>query len=345
MNYQFQNGVDKEGGWMKDLPPITQDINEKHLHNFFRLMYERQEIWYKRFVLKEPRPWTDDPYLRDYKFTNVYRELDRASQWLIKNVLLDHTLSIEDLLFKIFVFRFYNQPNTFTHPVYFVELPNYKGFDPQKIWRETVTYRQKVDNPWHTAYMMNMAFVKKPENWAGEGLFKDEAYCKHAFTLIHKHIPEVIEALQICSTPEGIINVLEKMPAVAGFQSYEFFIDFCYVAKYWKQPIMDFTENSYTNVGPGASLGLRLIFPSLRPENQKSGIETLKDISEDMLSQFNECFKYIKWDNEYQTYVPGQPNITLHQCEMFLCEYAKYWKMTIKQGKQRSKFIPISEGL
>jgi len=341
--YQFMSGVkDTEVAWGKMLPPPTEEINEHHLNEFFRTMFERQEVWYKRNILKQPAPWTDDPYLRDYKFTNVYRELDRASQWLIKNVLLDHSLSIEDMLFRLIIFRFYNQPDTFdSDSVYFVKLPHYDTYNAKKLWLETIMYRKKVGNPWHTAYMINIAFLKMPKDWDAEkkGMFKDHAYCEYAFPKIHAMIPTIVEALQICPTPEGIINVLEKLPATAGFQAHEFYIDLCYCAKYWKQAVMPFDQNSFTNVGPGCSLGLRLVFPSLPAKSQIDGIYILRDLAEDYLSKFKGCFKYIKWKNG--EYHPAQEcNITLHQIEMWLCEYQKYWKMTIQQGKQRSKFTP-----
>ncbi len=340
MNYQYQNGVDKAAGWVKHLPSVTQEVNENHLQRFFNLMYERQEIWYRRFILKQPKPWTQDTYLQMYKFTNVYRELDRASQWLIKNVLLDHSLTIEDLIFRILIFRFYNQPNTFEHPVYFVNLPHYKFFNTDQIWRETVTYRQKVDNPFHISYLMNLAFAKKPIDWKGEGLFKDEAYCTIAFAKVHQHIPEIVQTIQTAKQPEEIIKCLEKLHAVSGFQSYEFYLDFCYVAKYWRYAIMKFDENDYVNVGPGCSLGIRLIFPSLLPNEQKSGIQTLKDLSEQYLKQFGD-FKYVHWNRSKQKYeVSDKWNLTLHSgAEFWACEYSKYFKMMIKAGKQRSKFL------
>lgn len=37
--------------------------------------------------------------------------------------------------------------------------------------------------------------------------------------------------------------------------------------------------------------------------------------------------------------------ITLHQVEMWLCEYQKYWKMRIGEGKQRSTFEPRTRKL
>src|SRR5688500_5458146 len=49
------------------------------LEQFFGWINERHMIYLKRFVLKEPKPWTQDKILREYKFTNAFRELDRGT--------------------------------------------------------------------------------------------------------------------------------------------------------------------------------------------------------------------------------------------------------------------------
>jgi hypothetical protein len=109
---------------------------------------------------------------------------------------------------------------------------------------------------------------------------------------------------------------------------------------------MRFTQNDFTNVGPGASVGIRLIFPNLKTlREQKQGIYWLRDAAEEMLTIIgNEKgvgMPYLEWDKTDRHYViTDKCNITLHQIEMWLCEFQKYWKMIIGKGKQRSKFSP-----
>lgn len=99
--------------WSDKLPSDTLDVSDEHRTEFFRTMFERQMIWKRRFIDHQPRPWTEDPILRDYKFTNVYRELDRNSQWQIRNILLDDSLSLANLVWKMMVFRYFNNPQYF----------------------------------------------------------------------------------------------------------------------------------------------------------------------------------------------------------------------------------------
>ena len=53
---------------------------------FWRFAAERQAVFFRRFR-REPAPWTRDPIIARFKFTNAYRATDRVSQYLIRNVL------------------------------------------------------------------------------------------------------------------------------------------------------------------------------------------------------------------------------------------------------------------
>ena len=112
---------------------------------------------------------------------------------------------------------------------------------------------------------------------------------------------------------------------------------------------MEFTQDDYTNVGPGASIGIRLIYPSLKTvREQKPAIYWLRDEAEYWLNKIGkekgEPMPFLEWDKEKgQYYISKECNITLHQIEMWLCEFQKYWKMIIGLGKQRSKFVPKSK--
>lgn len=330
----------EDKSWYKYLPPVTEDVNKANFEEFFKIMYERQEVWYKRFMLKQNPPWTDNKILRDYKFTNVYRELDRASQWLIKTVLMDHTLfNRRELLFRMIIGRFYNEPYTFdkSRSRHAIELPYYENFDAEELWEQTVNYRIKVGNPWHQAYLMNPSLAK-PADWNNKGMFKDEVYCKHIFVEVHKKIGKLDAIIRTAKKPEDVIAFLETLPAVAGFMAHEFYIDMCYVARYWKEPLFEFTQMDYTNVGPGAKSGIRMIFPSLEGKDIIKGIYWLQELAAEELAKYK-GFKYLEWNKGLKEYyITDTPNITLHQIEMWLCEFQKYKKMQWGAGKQRSKF-------
>ncbi len=55
-----------------------------HLLEFMEFVYERHLIYVRRRD-GMPKPWTDDAILQNYRFCNVYRELDTVTQWIAKN--------------------------------------------------------------------------------------------------------------------------------------------------------------------------------------------------------------------------------------------------------------------
>lgn len=75
-----------------------------------KFIVERHAI-YERRLGGNAAPWTSDPILQQYRFCNVYRELDRVTQWIAtrwRKPFHDFT----DLWFALVVARFINHPPT-----------------------------------------------------------------------------------------------------------------------------------------------------------------------------------------------------------------------------------------
>lgn len=323
--------------WCNLLPDESLDVCEENLELFFQTMYERQEIWYKRFILKQPSPWTENEIFANYKFTNVYRELDRNSQYLIHNVILKET-NRKELIWKILFFRYFNNPNTnrffeSVKPEWVGGVPSIAQYDQDEHTTLIQYLREAGENPFTNAYLINsMACPGKTRDWC---------YTQNIIPTLHRKIDELNMVLLKSKTPEDIVKYLLSLPGVANFIAHEFYQDFTYVPIYTNKKLMQFDQNDWTNVGPGADLGIRLIFPSLKRKDKINAIYWLRDLSSEYLAKYGD-FKYLNWDKEKGGYyvTPGVGSLSLHPMEMYLCEFQKYWKMMIKEGKQRSKFIP-----
>ena len=72
---------------------------------------KRQDIFFKR-VNGIASPWTNDPVLSQYKFTNAYRASDRVSQYLIKHVIKSGSQKSNELFFRIILFKLFNKIGT-----------------------------------------------------------------------------------------------------------------------------------------------------------------------------------------------------------------------------------------
>jgi hypothetical protein len=326
----------KHKPWYSLMPDENLEICEENLKLFFKTMFERQEVWHNRFILKKERPWTKDKFLANNKFTNVYRELDRNSQWQIKNVFLKES-NRKDLLWKIMLFRIFNNPETFEwigrqEKSFSGFMPSYNEYDKNE-WKDLIYgYRETGNNPFTNAYLVNsMACPDKSRDWC---------YTMKVVPTIHENIPNLNKILIKAKNPDEIINALLKLPSVAAFIAHEFYQDFTYAPRYSNINLMKFNQNDFTNVGPGASVGIRLIFPNLSGKSQIDGIYRLRGMANEELSKIGN-FKYLNWGSKQNSYyITKGGDITLHQIEMWLCEFQKYWKMKIGMGKQRSVFQP-----
>lgn len=318
----------KDNIWFDLLPDKKTDICEENLYNFFEYVFERQEIWYRRNILKDPKPWTENEILRDYKFTNVYRELDRTTQYLI-NTVTKKEVDPKELIWKIILFRYFNTPELFKE----IGIPSYKEYEVKKFTKLVDDYKSSGKNPFTTAYMINATLAKgqKRHMW----------YLNDAIPHMHNKVGEILDALQEADNkkkPMILINKLTELKAVSTFLAHEFYQDFCDCTTYGTK-LMNLNKNDYTNVGPGCSLGLRLIFPSSQTiKDQEEKIRFLQEISSEYLKQFGN-FKYLVYNREKDSYsVSNDGELDLHNLEFSLCEFQKLWKMGIKQGKQRSKY-------
>ncbi len=53
---------------------------------FWSFVYLRNAAWHRKSVLKTPGPWTADPILGTFRFTNMHRELDRGTMYMVVEV-------------------------------------------------------------------------------------------------------------------------------------------------------------------------------------------------------------------------------------------------------------------
>jgi hypothetical protein len=67
-------------------------MNQANLDHLRHWIKERQAIYDKR-AAGQPPPWTTDPILANYRFTNVHREDDKVTKWIAlywRNIWLGH---------------------------------------------------------------------------------------------------------------------------------------------------------------------------------------------------------------------------------------------------------------
>lgn len=75
---------------------MSVELDESQVAQFFADARERHAIYLRRRA-GQPKPWTDDPVMQNYKITNVFRELDRTTTWIrthVRDPLYGSTLAL-----------------------------------------------------------------------------------------------------------------------------------------------------------------------------------------------------------------------------------------------------------
>jgi hypothetical protein len=131
--------------------------------SYCKLAAERYRIYEKR-LRGEPPPWTPDPILREYKFTNTFRACDRVSQFCILEVIYNPNASnhAEGVVFRILLFKLFNSIPAWEVLTAKFGIPTWKGFNEQayadalgKAWAGG---KGKGVDIWSRAYVQNQKY-------------------------------------------------------------------------------------------------------------------------------------------------------------------------------------------
>ena len=222
--------------------------NDYVLRYYFYFMQERMNIFWRKCEGKEVL--TQDPILREYKFTNVYRACDRVSQYLIRDVIykdIEH-YTPEDVILRVLIFKIFNKIETWEYLRKEYGDITMTHFDVDRI-SYLLSLRRNNFPVFNNAYMMTGSDRKynylkfKHEKWLAmvEKEFIGEGV-----------INKVLEA----KTLEAIFNLLKCCTFIGDFLAYQYAIDFNYT------PYVNFSENSFVKAGIGAIRGIKKCFIS-----------------------------------------------------------------------------------
>ena len=323
-----------------------ENYNIENYHEFFRTMYERQLIWKRRFIDKLDRKlWTNDKIFQTYKFTNVYRELDRNSQYCINKIILQNkNENLQNLLWKTLVYRLFNNPNTFEEASKYwpCGIPDYNNFyAEQNSYLEFMNALSLEGNIFTSAYLIRSS--------AENGQTRTECYINKVLPRLNYLIDNLINVCKNAITPEMIINKLMEIPGVASFIAYELYNDMLYINRFTDYKLIPFDANAYVNVGPGSSMGIKLIYPSIKTKKEcKCAMfnllyEAPKQL-ELLSNDYIDAMPFAFYDNENKRYnITNNCNFVISNIEHWLCEYSKYYRLANMTGKKQKLFKPISK--
>jgi hypothetical protein len=274
----------------------------------------------------DPWPWTKDKILRTYKFTNVYRQLDRVTQeWTTRYMKLRHgKASRENILFHCMVFRLFNWPPTYD-TLNFAGLIN--SWNMNKAIR-VLTDRKENGNDDERQIFTGAYIIPN----GGSTDPKIDVICG-ALDWVHRHRKELMR--NICEpvdsrkktmlpSMEQAVNVLSNIWTIGPFIAYEIACDLRHTSL-----LADASDvMSWANPGPGAKRGIHRLMcgeakmPGAKPNYNKKMRELLLMAPQALDKHVFEC----EWPFE------------MREIEHSLCEFDKYMRVKNDEGRPRSKY-------
>lgn len=328
------------------------DLRFDNLAHLMQFIVERYRIHVRKDILKKPQPWTDNPVLKAYKFTNVFREDDRVSKALIELVSHNEELTLEEKVLNTFLLRSWNNPDTFTdfggpftaaeiynglelkekvRPIYH----NLLCLDPDRKWWSSAYNQGGTKYAWK--FPDGEGFSRAPSEEQGKK-FKDyEPDIPLRVFHIGPWLKErkVFRRLMRAESQQQAYEIIREIRGFASFLAYQVFVDLTYIEEF------PFSENEFVVAGPGCKRGLDLVFSNYDGMTHEEALFWLRD-------NLDKVFKWVQddtpvtWNPEhlFRHRESWDRCINIMSLENCFCELSKYVKAVNGTGRPRNTYKP-----
>jgi hypothetical protein len=264
---------------------------------YWRFAAERLAMFYRR--CSDPRgPWTCDPILRTYRFTNAYRAADRVSQYLIREVQAraDRPQTVREVFFRTMLFKIFNRIDTWEALENELGPLEWGRTDLARIDHTLEALRSRGGKIYSAAYIMpSPAFGHSRKHRNHLALLRQ---------MMDDRIPTRVRQ---APSLQSVYELILRYPGIGPFLAFQYTIDLNY------STIMDFGENEFVVAGPGALDGISKCF------SDKGG-RTAEDIIYWMVAHQDVEFRRLGLE------FPGLFGRRLQpiDCQNLFCEISKY---------------------
>lgn len=265
--------------------------------SYWRFAAERQVI-YRRRVSGVSAPWTKDPVLSIYKFTNAYRAADRVSQYLIRHVIYSDKYDWRSTFIRVLLFKLFNKISTWELIRSHVGDITAKTFDAGRIGKILAASLDRGASIYSGAYIMP----------TGSSLSRHAR--KHDMHL------ELLASIAASSLPKDLVatrsmadayQLMLGVPTFGPFLAFQFLIDLNYSS------FLNFSEMDFVVPGPGARDGMRKCFKDLGDYDEADAIRWVAERQTEEFAARGLVFQSL-W---------GRP-LQLIDCQNLFCEVDKY---------------------
>lgn len=320
------------------------ELDHTVLSCLLRLIVDRYSIHIHKDVFGLPAPWTENPILSRYRFTNVRREHDRVTKSLIEHVSLNNDLSLEEKIINSFLFRAWNNPDTF--------------IDFGGPWSSREVYSPRLKELVRPVYKELLEDTTDRKWWSSA---YNQGGTKHAWELPTSDVraraceeteidiplrvfhigpwldrEDVVKRLLIAKDQQDAFEVIKSIRGFADFLAYQVFVDLSYIEKF------PFSENEFVIAGPGCKRGIDKLFIDKSGMTYEECLFWLRDhINDEFWSLYEEEQTDIFWDPNhlFVDLNPEDRTMNVMSLENCFCELSKYLKVVNGTGRPKNRYI------
>jgi len=285
-------------------------MNQENFETFVFYLNEREKI---RQMREEgsPGPWTLDPILGRYKFTNIRRSDDRTTRWLKKNWYdPNRDADLEMLVINCALARYFGS----------IEFCSAVGF--QQSWNPEFLLQTANDRLSRGEKVFTGAYIITN---AGSTDPKQNVVVCQFLTPLRFRAARVVELCQR-NRWQDVAEFLQQQPGIGPFMSKEIALDMMLT------PLLENATDKLTwsPAGPGAIRGLNRLHdrPLQAPLSQPKAVAEMIDL-----------LGLLTTGGHLRPYMPT-PGVDygVTEVQFSLCELDKYLRVKNGEGRPRSGY-------
>lgn len=300
---------------------------DEHVERFFWWINERHWIYLQKDA-GDPWPWTDDPILQTYKFTNVFRELDTGTVWYREN-WREPFAHHPKLFFNTCLYRQFNYWPTAEFLGFIEHDGDELVQDPNEERWWSIWYPEHIENALRERKQSGMRVFTGAHMLTGTlggPEKKDKVWQVVWRVLDHIWHNEELYIPQPGDTLEKAYKRLLPAPGFGPFLSYEVITDLRHTR--YLEDASDIM--TWANPGPGAVRGIHRLFgfPLVRGYHAKmiKGVDYVQHMRELLVMSPDYLEDHV-------------PDLEMRDIEHSLCEFDKYERTRTGHGRPRSKYV------
>lgn len=304
-------------------------FQEDRLRLLYEYITQRQEIYKRRKDGVEDLYNGLQPLFQEFKFTNVRREDDKTTKYLIDNISLNKDFTVSERFWRSFLFRIYNRIDTaeeldLTDPNLWnrsyeknLELLSSINHDVYTRAFKTIGLRLQLGKYCEDSVKLGpLYFVKSlRESW-----INNDTEVEYPIN----HDDQFSESL----TADKLYKWFLQFKGIGCFFAYQFFVDMTYI------PECPISENEFVISGPGCRRGLEELVSDWDNLSYEEMLFYLRDNLETIFQE--EIDKNFSCDTLFDNIEdPDDRSFNVMSLENIFCEFKKYLYVRIYDSRTK----------